>query len=316
MKFSVLMPTFKPFYLEKAINSVLRQTFKDWELVIVNDASPYDIESVVSKFHDNRIKYYTNKTNYGAIDVVKNWNRCLELSQGIYVVMMGDDDMLSDNCLEMYEQCIKKYPNFDIFHGRTLMIDEKDNPVMLQDARPETESVFSAIWERIDHRQQFIGDYLFKADALKMNGGFYFLPLAWGSDDISIFRAIGSKGIGNINIPVFMYRINPYSITSSGKVDIKMQAMKKAKEWMNSFVESLPVNNEIDRILQGSIKKRMNNYFLKKTSNLIACDIAVKGISRIWYWNTLLKNYSLPKALLAYSFVYSFKIKRETKIKK
>ena len=72
MKFSVLIPTYKEKYLRECIDSILKQTICDFEVIIVNDASPEDIDSIVLSFNDRRIKYYKNTINYGAVDVDHN----------------------------------------------------------------------------------------------------------------------------------------------------------------------------------------------------------------------------------------------------
>lgn len=311
MKYTIAIPAFKPFYLKQTIESVLQQSVNNWELVIVNDCSPYDLDSIVSQFHDKRIRYFKNEKNFGALNVVHNWNKCVELSSGEFIMLIGDDDKLLPNCLECYDKVMDMHPDLDVYHGRTLMIDEQDNPVRLQDCRPEFETALSAIWERMIHRQQFIGDYLFNRETLKNHGGFYFLPLAWGSDDISIFRAIGNKGIGNVNEPVFCYRINPYSITSSGSPTIKMQAMKEAKQWLKDFVNQNNPHSLTEVTLQRTILTGLDNYFLKKTANLIACDFAANGYLRVFFWCQLATRYKLPLTLIAYAFVESLKMKRK-----
>ena len=63
MKFSITIPAYKRSYLKEAIDSCLAQTYKDFELIIVNDASPEDLDSIVNSYSDNRIRYYKNETN-------------------------------------------------------------------------------------------------------------------------------------------------------------------------------------------------------------------------------------------------------------
>lgn len=310
MKFTIAIPAFKPFYLEKAIQSVIEQTFQDWELIILNDASPYNIESIVKQFNDIRIHYYTNNTNVGAINVVDNWNKCLKLAKGEYIMVIGDDDFLNNNNLEEYNRLISKYPLFNIYHGRTILVDPQNKPVFLQDGRPETESLFSALWEKIaGSRQQFIGDYLFKRTSLINNGGFYKLPLAWGSDEATIFKSIGNLGIANTNIPIFNYRINPYSITSSGNSYVKLQALDLYKTWLKHFINNIHPTNPLDILLKALIENKLENNFLKRKIHVIAIDLAFKSFfySISWFWKR--KIFKIPFKAILYAYVEAQKIK-------
>lgn len=95
MKFSITIPTYKSRYLKEAIESVVSQTYTDWELIIVDDCSPEDLPSIVQPFlTDSRIRFYRNEKNCGAVNVVDNWNICLGYCTGDYVICMGDDDRL------------------------------------------------------------------------------------------------------------------------------------------------------------------------------------------------------------------------------
>lgn len=111
MKFSIGIPAFKSRFLKENIDNILKQTFSDFELIIVNDASPEDIDSIVNGYNDKRIRYYKNETNFGAVNVVDNWNKCLSLAKGEFFLLMGDDDKLMPNCLEEYDKLIKNIPN-------------------------------------------------------------------------------------------------------------------------------------------------------------------------------------------------------------
>ena len=112
MTFSITIPAYKSQFLEKAIASVVAQTFKNWELIIVDDCSPEHLYQIVEPFQkDNRIHYYRNEKNCGAENVVDNWNICLSHATGDYIICMGDDDCLLPWCLEEYQKLLsKKHP--------------------------------------------------------------------------------------------------------------------------------------------------------------------------------------------------------------
>ena len=84
IKFSVMVPAYKAQFLAECIDSILAQSYKNFELIIVNDASPQDLDSIVSKYDNPRIRYYKNEVGFGAEHVVGNWNKCLEYAIGDY----------------------------------------------------------------------------------------------------------------------------------------------------------------------------------------------------------------------------------------
>ena len=67
IKFSVTIPAYKDNYLKEAIDSVLAQTYQNYEIVIVNDASPYDLDSIVTKYNLPRLPEFATYIYYLAI---------------------------------------------------------------------------------------------------------------------------------------------------------------------------------------------------------------------------------------------------------
>lgn len=237
MKFSITIPAYKAKFLKECIDSILAQSYKDFELIIVNDASPENLDSIVKQYSDSRIRYYVNEKNCGAINVVDNWNKCLQYAKGDFIICMGDDDKLKLNCLEEYVKLINKYPDLGVYHAWTEIIDEKSDFYKFQQPRPEWEGCLSLIYNRWKGRSQYIGDFCFDTYKLRQDGGFYKLPLAWASDDITAARAARYGGIANTQVPCFQYRENRMSISSSGNIDVKIDACIQEREWYIKFLE-------------------------------------------------------------------------------
>ena len=236
MKFSITIPAYKVRYLYDAIKSVLDQTYKDFELIIVDDCSPENLKDIVDKFKDSRIRYYRNEVNCGARDVVNNWNICLKYCTGDWVICMGDDDMLMPNTLCEYNELIQRFPNVEILHGRVVQIDEANNIIDILPERAEYETYVSFLYQRLTFRSQYIGDFCYKKESLLARGGFYKLPFAWGSDDISAYMASSIFGIANTNKVVFKYRINGLSISKSGYEDEKLECVDKLFDWIEDSI--------------------------------------------------------------------------------
>lgn len=264
ISFSIIIPAYKSRFLKACIDSVIVQTYSDWELIIVNDASPEDLDTIVNAYQDPRIRYYKNTSNYGAKHLVSQWNHCLSLASKKFVLCIGDDDMLDIHCLEIYSQLIERYPEIDILHGQTDIIDENDRLLCHTNPRPVWESAMSMLYHRtFSHRKQFIGDFCFRRDALLQNGGFYYLPYAWGSDDISALQVAETKGISNTQEVVFYYRDNDASITHHSHVIGKIHAIILEFFWKYRFLHK-PFSNKQDNEYCSQLKRNLLIHTIKK----------------------------------------------------
>lgn len=262
--FSILLPTYKRSFLKECVDSILAQTYKSWELIIVNDASPEDIRSIVQTYTDPRIHYYENKQNIGAKQLVTQWNYCLSLAKGEYVICMGDDDRLKPNCLETYAQLITRYPDVAVLHGQTDIIDEYGRLLRHTPPRPEIESAMSLLYHRMAERMpQFIGDFCYRTADLRAKGGYYDLPYAWGSDDISAIQAADSHGIANTQETVFEYRDNNGSITRHPHIAGKLCATIRASRWIRKYLRK-PANNEQDQQYRYQLRRLILKYTARK----------------------------------------------------
>lgn len=114
VKFSVLLPTRNRLqYLKYAIETVRRQDYDSWELVISDNYSEEDIATYVETLGDARIKYYRTDS---FVSVTENWNNALERSTGEYVVMLGDDDCLMRGYFSTLCQLIEQYERPDFVY--------------------------------------------------------------------------------------------------------------------------------------------------------------------------------------------------------
>ena len=294
--FSVTIPAYKRKYLKECIDSILSQTYHDFELIIVNDASPEDLDSVVRQYSDSRIRYYVNEKNCGAINVVDNWNKCLEYAKGEFIICMGDDDKLLPNCLEEYSKLINKYPDLGVYHALTEIIDEKSQFFKMQQPRPEYEGCLSLAYNRWKGRSQYIGDFCFNTDKLRADGGFFFLPLAWASDDITAVRAARYMGIANTQVPCFQYRVNRLSISTTGSIDIKIDTCLQEGKWYKDFLESYK-DHEMTSVEQHYYYLMINELpsHIRNRIRPGVTDALIQNPSRILYWLKKCDAYNLSK---------------------
>lgn len=97
---SICVPTYNgEKYLRECLNSVIAQTFSDFEVLIVDDQSSDNTFCIAQEYakKDARIRVMRNEKNLG---LVGNWNRCIELAQGEWIKFVFQDDLIAPQCLE------------------------------------------------------------------------------------------------------------------------------------------------------------------------------------------------------------------------
>ncbi|MCY3036068.1 MULTISPECIES: glycosyltransferase family 2 protein [Aerococcus] len=107
MQFSIIMPVYNvENYLERSINSILNQSYKDWELIIVNDGSKDSSKKICEEFanNDNRIKLINQKNQGSGVARAK----ALENAKGDYIVFVDPDDFTVENSLTAINAIIEK----------------------------------------------------------------------------------------------------------------------------------------------------------------------------------------------------------------
>lgn len=97
--------------LRTAINSILNQTFTDFEFIIINDASENNAEDVILSYKDDRIKYYKNEVN---LKVIKTLNKGLELATCEYIARMDADDISFKTRLEKQVSILDNNPEIGL----------------------------------------------------------------------------------------------------------------------------------------------------------------------------------------------------------
>lgn len=123
-KVSVCIPTYNyARFLSETIDSVLKQTFTDYEILIIDDCSHDNTKEVVSDYasRDERIRFKVNPVNIG---MVNNWNLCLMEARGEYIKLVFGDDLLSSpNALEKMVSLLDSDPNISLVGSARNLID-------------------------------------------------------------------------------------------------------------------------------------------------------------------------------------------------
>lgn len=180
-KVSVIMPSYnKEPYIAKSIESILNQTYRDFELIIIDDVSTDNSVEVIKRFSDERIVFMQNETNLG---IAENRNVALNIAKGEYIALLDADDISTEFRLEKEVEYLDIHPDIDVVFGGFLEIDENDvvketyfaplkNPdfikarLMVQDVIPNGSCMYRKAFidkHNIRYRDGYLGmdDYLF-----------------------------------------------------------------------------------------------------------------------------------------------------------
>ena len=129
---SVCIPTYRgAAHLRAAVDSVLAQTFADFELLIIDDNSSDETVAIASSYRDPRIRCLQNPRNLGPEG---NWNRCLAEATGRYFKLLPQDDVLAPTCLQRQVAVLEADERHQIalvFCARTI-VDARSRPVLVR----------------------------------------------------------------------------------------------------------------------------------------------------------------------------------------
>lgn len=124
---SVCIPTYNgAAYIAAAVNSVLNQTFADFELIICDDASLDNTVEIAAGLRDERLRVVENPVRLG---LVGNWNRCLTLATGEYIVVFHQDDLMYPDNLLQKVAFLDEHRDSAFVHSDIDCIDESDRVV-------------------------------------------------------------------------------------------------------------------------------------------------------------------------------------------
>ncbi|RMG42643.1 MAG: glycosyltransferase, partial [Methanobacteriota archaeon] len=202
---SILIPAYKPTYLEEALQSALQQTYPNVEIILCDDSGGKEIEKIVKKYLKKapNLKYVKNPENIGGR---KNYLQCFELAQGTFIKFLNDDDRLAPNCVERMVECFLTYPDITMVTSYRKLIDEQGNelpdqsfntPIVNQDAIIEGLSLANAM---LTHRINVVGEptttMFRKADALTIKPHIFSMGgrPALANGDVNLWVNLLGKG--------------------------------------------------------------------------------------------------------------------------
>lgn len=263
---TIAIPAYKMGFLGEAIESALNQTYKNIELLIVNDCSPQDLDTIVHRYlNDSRLHYYKNEKNIGSKDPVANWNKCLSYAKGEFFSLLCDDDIYAPSFIEEMLNLANRYPATNVFRSRVKIIDNEGNLKNMYPSAPEWEDAIDYMWATISsYRLQTISEFMYRTNYIKQQGGYVPLPKAWCSDHASIIKFAKNGGIATCNKLLVNFRMSGLNISTNNSKYIreKVHAQTVYTQLINEFLidETKEMRDLIINIRKNKIRDIMTQY--------------------------------------------------------
>ena len=248
---TIAIPAYKSAYLREAISSALNQTVHDIEVIVVNDHSPENLDTIVNEFNDERLSYYVNEKNLGGQNIVLNWNKCLSLAKGEYFCLLCDDDLYEPGFLEEMLKLAQKYPSCNVFRSRVKMINGAGHVTDYYPVSPEYETVPDYMFHREkDLRQQTVSEFMLKTLHIRQMGGYMQMPVGWESDIASIYIFGQDGGIVTSPQSLVSFRQSGINISTGGRfMKEKIAALNRFSRLINQLLEDNETDKEYAKII-------------------------------------------------------------------
>lgn len=218
---TVIMPVYNgASYIRDAIESIFRQTFGDFELLIIDDGSNDSSREIVSAFSDSRIRLVCNEANLG---IEETLNRGLRLAHGKLIARMDCDDISLPSRLQRQVEFLDAHPEI-VACGTWLKTFGSDS----------TEWKYPLDHEEVKARMLFLNSFphaaaMLRKDALVSEGFFYRNDFP-GAEDYDLWvRLIGRHQLANIPEVLYLYRQYDQQITRANR-DLKIASANRVRK--------------------------------------------------------------------------------------
>lgn len=234
---SVIMSTYKEDerLLRESIESILNQTYRDFEYIIILDYPDNDVhKSVIEEYalKDDRIHFYINEKNMGLTDSL---NRGLSLCHGEYIARMDADDISLPNRLERQMKYLEKN-HYDLIGGITKMINENGSLLYsIKSVPTDPKKINKALrYSQCIAHPTWLG----RKEVFEKNAGYRHMPLC-EDYDFTLRAVLNGFVVSNLNEAVLKYRMTSNSISRSNLFEQYLYMSYITNEYKNNRIASV-----------------------------------------------------------------------------
>jgi glycosyltransferase involved in cell wall biosynthesis len=245
-KISVLMPVWNgEKYLREAIESILNQTFADFEFIIIDDGSTDSSDAIIKSFSDPRIIYIKNEAN---LKLAASLNRGLKMAQGKYLSRMDGDDIARPERLQAQFDFMEKHPDIDLCGAWAKIIDSEK--ILKMPARPELIAPLLLFYPPLIHPSVFWRLESFNRHQLAYDESFS------KSQDFELWsRAAKFLKITNLKKVLLDYRLTIEQINNFNNSDWRQNLLNTIRERTikDLLPETTAEENEIHKKISNGV---------------------------------------------------------------
>ena len=234
-KVSVIVAAFNAEnYLREAIQSVLRQTFQDFELLIVDDGSTDGTARIIRSYSDARIQLVENQRNMG---LTKSLNRALNLARGEYIARQDADDISEPLRLQTQVAYLNRHPRVALLGSWFTVIDENGSEVR-RTSLPTND--LDLHWAMFFYCPFVHGAVMWRHAPVREQIGAYNENLAYAQDHDLWARIASRFTVANLPEWLVRYREHSQSMTASGEewvgegTRLQVDAVRRTLQWQDA----------------------------------------------------------------------------------
>jgi len=214
---SIIVPAYNAaIFLKETIRGVVGQTFRDWELLVVNNASTDStgdiLQRITAELCDPRIRILTNPCT---LSMAENWNIGLQQARGEFIKLICADDIPAKDCLERQVRALRDHPGAILASGARMIINSQGKKLFMRDGIRKKGIHFGAgmIRRSILAGTNIIGDPV--CVMWRRNGtekmGFFDTSILYCTDLEYWLRLLSIGDLYYDTVPVAFYRIHKSS---------------------------------------------------------------------------------------------------------
>lgn len=299
---SIIMSTYKEkeIFLRQAIESILNQSYKDFEYIIILDNPDNNLHIRIIKEYanlDKRIKFYVNEKNMG---LTASLNKGLGLAKGKYICRMDADDISINKRIENQKRYLEEN-NYDLIGGISQMIDENGKSIYsIKKVPTNMDKIKKALrYNQIISHPTWFG----KKEVFEKLNGYRNMPLC-EDYDFTLRAVLNGYKISNIDETVLKYRMTSSSISRSNLYEQYLFARFITKKYSKNKIADI---KEAKQYVNNHNDDRKAKRYLKANARF---NIALKDIEEKRYFKFIIDGILLTFT----SFNYLDKIYRFVKV--